>query len=75
MKDIKFVFADDWTGLYVDGKLKYQNHSIDERKLLELLGIEFSSIYVEDYAEDLSAFGNTLPVNIADFNLEFDITT
>ena len=32
----------DWIGLYVDGKLIYEDHSIDERLMLELLGHTFT---------------------------------
>jgi hypothetical protein len=32
--------AGDWTGLYQDGKLLYEGHSVDDSRLLELLGIE-----------------------------------
>ena len=27
--DIVIACADDWQGLYVDGKLKYENHTVD----------------------------------------------
>lgn len=38
----------DWIAMYVDGNLVYANHSIDEEKVAELLGVSFQSFYVKD---------------------------
>ena len=35
---IVLVRADDWEGLYVDGLLQSENHSVDPRVLLDLVG-------------------------------------
>lgn len=35
--DVKLIHADDWVAMYVDGKLKYQNHSIPDHLWHELL--------------------------------------
>lgn len=65
---IKFVRADDWIGLYVDGDLKEQGHSIDEfevaRILVESLPIE-NTIVAERYNWDWVEQG-TLPQKYQD---------
>ena len=37
--EVVIVHGDDWVGVYVDGKLRYEGHSIRPEQLLELLGI------------------------------------
>lgn len=37
MSDIVHVWEDDWAGLYVDGVLKHEGHSIRDEDWLELL--------------------------------------
>ena len=32
----------DWIGLYLDGKLVYEGHSLSAERLLEALGIPYS---------------------------------
>lgn len=44
MKKITFVSGDDWKGLYVDGKLVYENHSIPNYIVLDKLGIDYDEI-------------------------------
>ena len=46
-KKITFVNVDDWVGVYLDGKLEYENHSIDADDCLTLLGIECESLWVD----------------------------
>lgn len=36
-KKIVFVTADDWEGLYVDGKLRFENHSIRPYNIAQVL--------------------------------------
>lgn len=63
-KSIVFVTNnDDWEGMFVDGKLEYQNHSLHYEKILRILGIEFS--FVEVNEEWLSERGR-LPTDLAD---------
>lgn len=38
MSEIVLVRADDWEGLYVDGTLLSENHSIDPHVILDLVG-------------------------------------
>lgn len=44
---VTFVMNDegDWVGLYIDGYLAYEGHSISETKMLELLDINYESFY------------------------------
>jgi len=53
----------DWEGLYVDGVLKMENHSLDATELLvrlcEQLDFEFTNLYSDD--EYLERYGNRCP--------------
>ena len=49
--DIEFIEADDWTELVVDGKRVYGNHSIRPKELLNLLGIQYKTTYIEGEEE------------------------
>ena len=50
------VRLEDWIGLYdPDGDLLYENHSIESSKLLDLVGIDHESIYIEDYDPNLGS--------------------
>jgi len=40
MPKVVIVEGDDWKGLYVDGKLEYEDHNITPKKVLDVLGIE-----------------------------------
>jgi len=42
------VDADDWVGLYRDGKLIGQGHSFRVRDVFELLNIDLKIIYPDD---------------------------
>jgi hypothetical protein len=52
----------DWIGLYEDGKLLYEGHSIDESKMLDLLGIKYRHIGEIDCNE----FGCRMPATFAE---------
>ena len=47
-EEITFVKGDDWEGVYINGELKDQGHSVDRDYLLELLGHKPNNIYIED---------------------------
>ena len=49
MIDIKYVAGDDWQGLYIDGGLVEENHSIRIIDLLEML--EGRGVLTFDYHE------------------------
>lgn len=44
---VRLISADDWKGLYINGKLKHQGHSIPTHVWLELLKGE--QIFLEEY--------------------------
>ncbi len=44
MKEITYVQGDDWEGVYVDGKLELEGHSLDFRDVLDILGCKVSTI-------------------------------
>lgn len=64
---VALVDVDDWTGLYINGQLAIQNHSLSERHVLEALAkagaIEFGVAYVDE--EWLNDRGD-LPESLAD---------
>jgi hypothetical protein len=54
----------DWEGLYIDGTLKIEGHSISARDILEYLGkyLNFEIEVVIDEKESyLDRFGNSCP--------------
>lgn len=65
MTSIVYVDGDDWVGLYVDGSLKHEGHSIAAEKLLQI-GVENPGATVErkyadiDWLMDLGNFPLTL---------------
>lgn len=40
---------DDWQGIYVDGELKYENHTIPYFEILHAVGVEFKDLEVDMY--------------------------
>lgn len=44
----------DWLGVYLDGRLVYENHSVTPARLLEAVGLPVESLQV-----DLEAHGMT----------------
>ena len=64
--EVVIVNGDDWKGVYIDGKLRYESHSIRPEELLRLLGIN-----CRDFECDLNWLeeeGN-LPENLDDVKL------
>lgn len=47
MKKIDIIKSDDWTALYLDGVLVYENHSLSAVDLLEYLGVDYTSEWLE----------------------------
>jgi hypothetical protein len=46
-KKVKIVGYDDWWGIYVDGKLFYQDHEIPNSILLEAYGMKLDETEVD----------------------------
>jgi hypothetical protein len=42
--DITIVSVDDWVGLYINGRLVYEDHSLDEYHLFQALKIKYKEI-------------------------------
>lgn len=57
---------DDWEGIYVDGKLKYQTHRITAQDVLEVLGVDFTEAEVDN---EWLASGGCLPKHEAELVL------
>lgn len=64
---IQLVVGDDWEGLYVNGELKTQGHSMSVRDVVEALG--FSLQVFEPDMEWLDGEG-ALPKSFADVELK-----
>ena len=47
-RDVKFLRGDDWIGLYLDGLLRYEGHSIDYDQLMDFLKIPFEQRFEWD---------------------------
>ncbi len=45
---VDIVTGDDWSGVYVDGRLKEEGHSVDPYRLLLTLGVEFQTHTVDE---------------------------
>ncbi len=56
--------VDDWIAIYIDGKRAYEGHSIDPRTLLDIIGVDYSSEYIEpdEYDEVTIEFPDGSPV-------------
>jgi hypothetical protein len=50
LKSVVFVGCDgeDWEGLYIDGKLYVEGHSISVKDLLDSLDIPYSNVECDD---------------------------
>lgn len=64
--DVTLVHLDDWAGIYVDGVLKAQNHSLRDDEVLEAVGIIAESVWLDG---ELDEFGNQLPQYLRELNL------
>ena len=51
---------DDWNGIYIDGKLMYENHSLHHRDVLEALNIKYETIEVDMMELDIGHLPNTV---------------
>lgn len=64
---ITIVDADDWMGLYIDGKCRRQAHNITIRDVLDYLEVDYTYGYV-----DLDWMGDreSLPEELSEIVLE-----
>ena len=43
-----FVHADDWSGLYIGGKLVTEGHSIEPEEVCSALGVAYKELWAND---------------------------
>lgn len=63
---IHIIELDDWTGVYKDGRLVYESHSIHPVTLLYTLGLPYSADYLDGDKEDafIDEFGGHCPKSL-----------
>ncbi len=71
-KKLIIIRGDDWEGIYYNGKLLEQGHSIQFDKVLEKLGYIVKSNYIEN-ENDWEQLGWALPENIEDVQKVIEI--
>jgi hypothetical protein len=64
---INFVNAEDWAGLYIDGKLVLEDHNLHWGQVLEALGIDYESDTIDE--EWMEKWGR-LPSKFKEVKLE-----
>jgi len=60
---VAIVLGDDWTGLYVNGHLAAENHSLRPDEVLKALGFEYAIFSVDQGWLEASG---SLPERLAD---------
>lgn len=45
---LTIVYGEDWAGLYVDGDLYYEHHSIEPHHVANALGVQMNVVSVDD---------------------------
>lgn len=70
---VRLVDADDWKGLYVNGNLKYEGHSIPDFVWVEVL--RGDQIFLDEYEGGMDTLMNTgrFPERFSDFKEEYGI--
>ena len=61
--------GDDWEGVYVDGELQFEGHSVSEKlidKLVEVGGIEYESKWLNADGYRELAIGGRFPTSLSD---------
>ena len=52
MNEVVVVRADDWSGIYINGYLQYEGHSIDDDYWISLLKRAGVNIFDDNYESD-----------------------
>lgn len=47
IQNITVLSGDDWSGIYVNGVLKYENHSLHSSDIFNALDLKVNKIYIE----------------------------
>jgi len=69
-KEITILSTDDWQGLYYNGKLLDEGHSINLRDVLRQLGYHIEYIGVDDPEEFENYFGSSCPNTLDEVKLK-----
>lgn len=64
MSKVVLVEGDDWEGLYIDGKLKKEDHMLIAEAVLDTLGVEYEYVWVK-IGGHWEAWGGRLPPRLA----------
>ena len=64
---IVLAIADDWSGIYVDGTLKYEGHSLSPTNVMDSIGVPHEAVYPDN--KWLESIGN-LPLKLSDIKQE-----
>jgi hypothetical protein len=65
-KKVVVLDGDDWSGLYVGGKLVYEGHKVPLHELSKALGFEVVNVEPED-GEEWAEYGYRCPDELSDF--------
>ena len=52
MKKVVLVLGDDWNGLYIDGKLEIENHSLSAYQALQTLSLNSHDFQLDQIVAD-----------------------
>lgn len=61
---ITIIDIDDWVGVYKDGELRYEGHSISNEELLRIADIDYEVKYIDHPNEEL--FWGGMPGTLED---------
>lgn len=64
-KEVVVLLGDDWSGIYVDDKLVYENHSIPLHELAKAIG--FKLVHVDSEKEAWAEYDYRCPRQLAEF--------
>lgn len=67
LKKITLVSGDDWQGLYIDGKLAIEGHSVSVEDVLLMLDINHETLFANDNWLDVEGY---LPEDLKDVKLQ-----
>jgi len=70
-KEIFLVVGDDWKGIYHNGKLISEGHSLDLYYVLEKLGYSIGAVFIDD-EETWDSFGNSCPEDLEEVKLRMN---
>lgn len=76
MNKLDIIYIDDWCGLYIDGKLYYEGHSIEPETVLNAIDDSINFPWTCGYRDDIDElflnnkdeWGNRFPDNIEEFD-------